>query len=198
MNRRNILMAAVVGTVSAGALGGAYAASSGGKAGGEDAAVIAAVLSAEHSLGDAVRTAETMTKGMAFKAETEDEDGVAVYEISTVAGDAVSEFTIDPATGSVLESGKEGLFSQMLRKDGALEYFAAAKTTLGQAITAAERAAGGKAIEAELDGDAKGPVFAVEVAGADGGLVKVTVDGVSGKVLASGPASDDEKDDGND
>ena len=194
MKTRNILAVTIAGVLSLGALAGAYAASSSGKSGDEDAAEIAAVMTAKNSLSDAVRQAEAETKGMAFKAGMESEDGKSVYEISTVAGDAVTEISIDPASGKVLESDKEGLLSELMRDDEELASLAHVKTNLLQAIAAAEQSAGGKAIEAELDDDSKTPAYKVEVAPADGKLVVVTIDGVSGEILATGPAGDHEDD----
>lgn len=191
MRKRNILMTTLAGTLALGGLGGAYAASNGDKVDGEEAAEIAAVMSASNSLGDAVRLAEAETNGKAFEAGMEDKDGNAVYEIRTVAGDVVRELSIDPATGKVLESDEEGMFSKLMRDDEELAGFAAATTSLGDAITAAEQATGGKAIEAEMDDDAANSAYEVEVAAADGSVVKVTVDGASGKVLASGPLDND-------
>jgi uncharacterized membrane protein YkoI len=62
---------------------------------------------------------------------------------------------------------------------------AKAKVTLSQAISAAEAQAGGRAIQAELDGENGTTVYKVEVVSADSQARDVTVDVTEGKVLSS-------------
>lgn len=70
-------------------------------------------------------------------------------------------------------------------ENNALADLAKAKITLTQAISAAEAQAGGKAIQAELDGENGTTVYKVEVVSADSKVHDVTVDVTDGKVLSS-------------
>ncbi len=76
-----------------------------------------------------------------------------------------------------------------------------AKVALADAITAAESAANGKAMEADFEDDAdetvqgaSGPVWAVLIAGQDGARTMVAVDAQTGKVVASGHPADEDDD----
>ena len=70
-------------------------------------------------------------------------------------------------------------------ESNALADLAKAKVTLNQAISAAEAQAGGKAIQAELDGANGTPVYKVAVVSANSQVHDVTVDVTDGKVLSS-------------
>jgi uncharacterized membrane protein YkoI len=92
---------------------------------------------------------------------------------------------------AVADKGKEN--------DGVAD-FAKAKVSIGQAISAAEQAAAGKATRAELENERHGLVYEVEVVNPDKNTVfDVRVDAVSGKVLASvadqADGKEDDKDD---
>ena len=60
-----------------------------------------------------------------------------------------------------------------------------AKIGLGQAIGIAEAQGGGKAIQAELEGDGGRAIFKVEVVTADNKVFDMRVDAIDGKVLSS-------------
>lgn len=192
MNTRKIILGTMASVLAIGTLGGAYAASSNGQAGAKEQSEVAAVLAAPTSLSDAVRIAEKNADGKAFEAAMEDEDGRNLYEIAILSGDNVTEFAIDPATGNILESEEEGLLADLMRDDEELAALGKTKADLLSVIATAEQAAGGKAMEAEIDDESASPAFDVEVAQVDGTVVKVTIDGVTGKVLKQGPAVDDD------
>lgn len=63
-----------------------------------------------------------------------------------------------------------------------LPLFSQAKISLSEAIKAAEQKTGGKALEAELDDEAKSVRFEVEIV-KDSKIHKVMVDGKTGQVL---------------
>lgn len=62
---------------------------------------------------------------------------------------------------------------------------AKAKITLTQAIAAAEAHVGGKATQAELEGERGAVAYEVEVVTADSKVLDVKVDAADGKVLSS-------------
>ena len=63
-----------------------------------------------------------------------------------------------------------------------LKLFSEAKITLTEAIKAAEKNVGGKAMEAELDDESNTVQFEIEVL-KDGKIHEVMIDGITGKVL---------------
>lgn len=74
-----------------------------------------------------------------------------------------------------------------------LQLFSQAKISLAEAIKIAEQKIGGKALEAELDDEAKSVQFEVEIV-KDGKIHEVMVDGKTGQVLKT--ALENEKDEG--
>jgi uncharacterized membrane protein YkoI len=190
MKTRPILTAALAGLLAAGSIAAGVPAAESGQSGErDDAAEIAAMTAARTSLADAIRLAEAETGGRAFKAGMESDGEKSQYEIATMAGDTLSETTIDAASGKVIGSSREGFFAKLLRDDDDTARLDMARTGLLDAVTAAEQTAGGKAIEAGMTERATAPVYAVDVfPGTGAGLVRVKIDAVSGKVLGTGPA----------
>ncbi|WP_019866048.1 PepSY domain-containing protein [Methylovulum miyakonense] len=72
-----------------------------------------------------------------------------------------------------------------------LQMFSQAKISLAEAIKAAEQKTGGKALEAELDDEAKTLQFEVEIV-KDGKIHEVMVDGNTGQVLKAALDDEDE------
>lgn len=70
-------------------------------------------------------------------------------------------------------------------ENDALANLASAKVSLVQAIGAAEAQVGGKATQAELDGEHGATVYKVEVVSADSQVHDVVVDVTNGHVLSS-------------
>lgn len=65
------------------------------------------------------------------------------------------------------------------------------RISLTQAIAAAEKAHGGRAIQAELDDENFVPTYEVSLVQVNDSVVDVEVDGVSGKILAVRKDRDD-------
>ena len=202
MTRTKLFAAATAGIATLGLLGGGLAiAKSSDKDGGERVEA-QMLLDAGQSLGQVIAAAEAKAGGKAVSAEFEYEDGAALFEVKTVAGDVVMEFEIDPATGKILKSEKEGFISKMVNDDDDYAGGAIMKTSLAEAIGIAERSAGGKAMEAEFeaaeDGDAA--EIEVEIVKPDLSVLKVSVNPDTGAVMATiaGDADEDEDEDDDD
>jgi uncharacterized membrane protein YkoI len=73
---------------------------------------------------------------------------------------------------------------------GDLAAFAQSRITLSEAIAAAERQTGGKAIEAGVEKEGTTVAFEVKVA-SNNAVQKVMVDAQNGKILKVGPSADD-------
>lgn len=80
-------------------------------------------------------------------------------------------------------------------ENDAIADLAAAKISLTEAIRIAEAHVGGRATSAELEVEGKRVVFEVEVVGGRSQVMEVTVDAVTGRVLASQQDPPDEHDD---
>lgn len=185
MTSRKTKIAALTALLSLGALGATYAATDAAKGHDKDeASEIAFVLSAKHSLIDAVATAEKRAMGSALEANLEVEDGKAFYEVTTVSKTGMFEAKIDANTGMVLSAEPED--------DEAGEHLSQAGMSLTEAVKAAEAAAGGKAMEAELEDEDGIRIFEVELASADGTVKTVAVNAETREVTAM--TDDDERD----
>ncbi|TDH59722.1 hypothetical protein E2C06_25920 [Dankookia rubra] len=196
MRRNNVLFAALaaaltIGTVAVAAEDGHQRLQqSGRRANHEDAAESAWALGARVAPADAAAAAERAANGRAAKLSMEAEHGTPVYEIKVVAGDRVLSVKIDPATGAVLETEREGLLARLFdaEDDDEVKAVLAAPTTLSQAITAAEHlAGGGRAVDATWEGERRMRGYAVEVVQAGGGIVRTFVDAASGQAHWASP-----------
>ena len=101
MNVRNIIAAAVITTLTAGAVGAvAYA-----KEGHESAATEAAIMAkAKVSLVQAIAAAEKATGGKAVGSGIEGEDGGGHFEVTTLKDGAVQKVLVDTQTGNVVKT----------------------------------------------------------------------------------------------
>lgn len=144
----------------------------------------AIVLAAETSVAQAVRAAEHRTGGRAARVEMESKDGTYLYEIKVAGNGKVSEVLVDPASGQVIRAHDEGFFARLFDWDDHVEFdqLATSPTTLSTAIIAAEKRAGGKAIEAETEKEHGQLLFEVKVVKANV-VRKVTVDARNGTVI---------------
>jgi len=152
---------------------------------------IAAVQAAKVPLSEAIALAERASGGKVAKIEIDREEGAVAYEVKTLGSEGKVRLLLDAATGKVLRnerkdaSGKERKTAMRL---------ASAKTTLGQAVQAAEQKGAGKAIVANFEEESGhgGAVFEVDVARGDA-VQRVWVDAASGKVVdtASGEKEHD-------
>jgi uncharacterized membrane protein YkoI len=193
MNTQKLVTASMASVLVLGTLGGAC-----GAAGTKPDEEVFAAMAAARPLSAAIRVAEATTNGKAFEGSLEEVDGATVYEITTLTGDLATKVSIDPTSGKVLETNDESAMAKQIRKDAAIANLSTGKISLLAAISTAESAAGGQAIEADLVDENAGPVFEIEVANAEGAVTNVHVDGVSGAVLKSFPAADGDHDDDHD
>ncbi len=149
-----------------------------GLAGGASAAWntkdVTTILKWPTALLKAVKTAEHDSKGKAFLAMP-DVNGLG-YDIKVIAGDKILLVKVDSKTGKVATSTPS-------TDDKLADYadLTKLKSSLDAAITAAENAAKGTAIDATYKQGAS-PIFEVEVAKKDGTLKTVDLDAKTGKV----------------
>lgn len=160
-----------------------------------------AALQAPISLAQAAGIAEKQTGGRARKAEMERERGVHVYEIKTVSKDTSAKVHVDPTSGSVLRV-RTPWFSGVLDRDdqwedqAAFAQLAASSMTLVGAIEVAEKAIGGRAVEAALKSRYGSMLFEAGVV-KDWTMHKVLIDPATAKVV-TGPAHGKHEDDDDD
>ena len=169
--------------LTAAVAGAAYASGSGEKH--EDAREIASITAAPVTLRQAIETAEKESRGQTLEAEAEREDGRLVYEISTLADGKVYEFMIDPQSGAVLDKEIEAAEDDELPAGSIVEITAA--------MTAAEAAGNGQAIEAELETKDGRALYEVEVLSGQS-IATILVDATSGEVLALEDSRHNDKD----
>lgn len=154
--------------------------------------------SAPISLAQAVRAAEQHTGGRAKKAEMERERGVHVFEIETVSKDGSAEVHVDSTSGKVLGVHTpwfSGVFDRDDQREdqAAFARLAASSVTLADAIEAAEKTVGGRAVKAALKGRHGAMVFEARVV-KDWTAHRVLVDPATAKVVTS-PAPGAHEDD---
>ena len=89
-------------------------------------------------------------------------------------------FTMAIITATATNVAQAGESKEKEAKE--LKLFSEAKITLTEAIKAAEKKVGGKAMEAELDDESNTVQFEIEIL-KDGKIHEVLVDGITGKVL---------------
>jgi uncharacterized membrane protein YkoI len=138
------------------------------------------------SLAQAVRVAEQQTGGRARRAEMERERGVYLYEIKTVSKDTSAKVLLDPTSGNVLRVDTPWFpaFDDDKWKDqAAFTRLEASSMRLADAIDAAEKSGGGRAVKAEWRDQYGMTVFVVQLF-QEGLMQRVHVDPASGKVVA--------------
>ncbi len=153
---------------------------------------------APHSLLDAVRTVAADASGPVYDAAIETQDGRPVYEIGALLSGKAATYVVDPRTGRILNRGAPGPIGRATGEDG--DGADRVGVPLADAIASAEQAAGGRAMEAELERDDdgegdSGAVWQIRVASSQAAPALVAVDADTGDVLATGPADDDDSDD---
>ena len=146
----------------------------------EDKARAEALAKASITLAEAVNRAEAKTGGKAVEAELEVEKDALFFEVETLKEGVRIEVKIDARTGEVIatevEKDKKG------KAAGLAEALKTATVSLAGVIVQAESAAGGKAVEAELEVEKERSVFEVSIL-KDGAEIEVKIDPVTGKVL---------------
>lgn len=181
--KAGLLAAAMVGAVGLGGAGAAFASPAS-----DESAEVAAVMAAKTSPVDAVRAAEASAGGRAVSMGLEAQGSAAsYYEVLVSSPNGLQEVRLDPATGAVQGATKAGTKALEDLKAGQVDQATSAPVTLGQAITAAEQAAGGRALEAGYTIRDGQPVCTVEVITKDG-VRQVSVNATNAKVALANPA----------
>jgi uncharacterized membrane protein YkoI len=149
----------------------------------------AAAEPSQGSLVQAIRAAEQETGGRARKAEMERDRGIDAYEIKTVSRDRSAKVFVELASGKVLRVEGPGFLGSLFDREdrqqdqAELARLEASRMSLVDAIAAAERESGGRAVEASLKSRYGQTLFEVGVV-KDLVLHKVLVDPANGKAIA--------------
>jgi uncharacterized membrane protein YkoI len=145
----------------------------------ESKEAISAFDKASLSLNDAVAAAEKQTGGKAIDAAFNAKGGKLSYEIKTFANDSITEVNVDAQSGAV-STGKVKPVASLDKEDKAeIAAFQQSQVSLQQAALAAERQAGGKAMDVGLESE-KGQVSYEAQVLKDGAIKKVMVDPANG------------------
>ena len=155
------------------------------------------------SLAQAVRVAEKQTGGRARKAEMETERGIDVYEIKTVSKEGSTKVHVDPASGNVVRVNTPGIVAAVAgvfdrdeqREDqAALARLEASSMSLADAIDAAQKETGGRAVKAMLKSRHGSTLFEVKVV-KDSTTQKVLIDPATARVVTAAPQGKRKNDD---
>lgn len=159
----------------------------------------AEILAVEHAnvpLTTAISTAQSSVTGRAIGAETEVRHEKSRYEVAIATPKGVAKVEIDLATGKVVDTDEPGFFDRLFgwESKNKAEVAATLPVNLIDAVTKAEKATGGKAIEARLKTKGETPHYLVGVV--VGTTVKLmNVDAKSGATtVASGHDHDGGRD----
>ena len=131
-----------------------------------------AAEAAERAIGAGARAVEVEFEGRG--------DRPGRFEVKVAAAEALFEVKINAETGEVMEREEKRL-ERLLRRMTHRELMVA-QTTLAQAVAAAEREAGGRAIGAELERDDGRVLWDIELI-RDGRSQAVKVNAADGTVL---------------
>jgi uncharacterized membrane protein YkoI len=135
---------------------------------------------AKLGLGDAIgRGQKEIAGGTALSAYIEADEGQTRFFVFVAKGKETTELTIDPVEGKILQ---KKLLSEGEAKDDA-KIAGAVKITLQKAIELALKKQAGQAVYADFDVDEKGPPEAEVDVYADGKVMRVYVNAVSGDIL---------------
>lgn len=156
---------------------------------------ITTVLNARVSISQAIAAAEKAADGRAVRVDLEKRKGAYLYEIATVSKSGGRKVLIDPSSGKIVDSEREGPIGRLIDEFDREEVSGIDKspTTLAAAVAVAERHAGGRAMEASYENEDGSAAFKIDVA--SGNAVKrVLVDPASGKVVKVLTRHDDDED----
>ena len=144
------------------------------------------------TLAEAVRLAEQRTKGRAQKVELDRDNGIYFYKAKTVAEDGSAKVYVDFRTGNVDRIDSREFFYRVgdmydrddrRENDALLRDLKATQVTLSEAIDAAEKNTGARAIKAKLK-DRYGSLY-FQVTLIEGqSKRRVEVDGATANVVA--------------
>lgn len=144
-----------------------------------------ATNSAKVSITQAIQTAESHGKGKAISAKFDRNDAKSFeYEVKLLTADGkIVKYKLDANTGNLQGTESEifeGYFTRLKP-----QMVQAAPTSLAQAIETAEKSAGGKTIEAEVERESADRVrYEVKIVKADDSRQEVKVDGATGQITA--------------
>jgi uncharacterized membrane protein YkoI len=141
------------------------------------------------TLIEAILAAEKADGGRTTSAEFNFKRGnPAVYEIKVLSADGkkLTQYDIDPKTGSVKDSHNEVLEKLLTRMSP--DNLRLTPTTLTHAVYIAQQQSGGRALNADVDRKGDHLDYTVETVKLDGTSHQVKIDGSNGKVI-----SDDEQ-----
>jgi uncharacterized membrane protein YkoI len=141
------------------------------------------------TLIEAIQVAEKTDGGRTTSAEFNFKRGnPAVYQIKVLSADGkkLTQYDIDPKTGSVKDTHNEVLEKLVTRMSP--DNLRLTTTTLTHAVYVAQQASGGRALNADVDRKGDHLEYTVETVKLDGTSHKVKIDGSNGKVI-----SDDEE-----
>ena len=144
------------------------------------------------TLAEAVRLAEQRTKGRAQNVELDRDNGIYFYKVKTVAEDGSAKVYVDFRTGNVDRIDSREFFDRVgdmydrddrRENDALLRDLKATQVTLSEAIDAAEKNTGARAIKAKLK-DRYGSLY-FQVTLIEGqSKRRVEVDGATANVVA--------------
>ena len=137
---------------------------------------VVALEQSKISAAQAIAIAEKDTNATADNLDLELHRGSAVYEIDLHDDKQEYEIRVDAITGEITKRQSE--YEDDLPRRGTI--------TITQAIETAEREAGAKVVEADLDGKRSGLVYEIELIGSDGSRHFVDISADDGKILRSG------------
>jgi len=190
MSRFKIVCGAVTAALMLSGSGAARA--EGGESRGDR---IAAIRDAKVALPEAIAIAERMSGARVAKIELDREEGVFAYEISAVSNEGKVKLLLDTTTGKVLRNERKNASG---KDRAAVARLASSRTTLAQAVEAAERKGAGKAVAAAFEDHRDGSgVFEVDVAANDA-IQRFRIDAASGQVVDARAAKKDHEDEDDD
>jgi len=131
----------------------------------------------------AIAAAGKHNGGKVIEATFATRQGKPIYKVRTYQNNSIWEGTIDGESGTVIGAGRTLQEAQLDKEDKAeLAGLPKFTITLTQAVAAAEKDSGGKAIGAGVE-EAKGQIVVEVFTVKQGALQKVVVDPRSGKVM---------------
>ncbi len=142
---------------------------------------------AQITLQDVISTVEKTSGGKVVAAEIEQKcklfcskAGLPLFEVESVKDGTLTEYFIDPLTGTIVEQNKCWWSSLDCDAPWKSEGFIAIKMTMEKAVAAAEKATGGKAMSARLK-ERKGLLFYQVQTITEGNVKAVLIDPDNGK-----------------
>jgi len=134
------------------------------------------------SLTQATQIAEKQEPGKTIGAEFDIEKDRAIWEVKVLGNGGVKEYKIDASTGAVVRVEDEHIRGKLINfvTGMNLKDLNSAKTTLVQAVTAAEKNMNGKAVKVEVEHEHNAIQYDIFVRAADK-TNKVKIEASTGK-----------------